>query len=26
LDYCSYHGLHTPIICIPRTLIDLNHD
>lgn len=26
LDYCSYYGLHVPIICTPRTLIELNHD
>ena len=23
IDYCSYHLLHFPIICTPRTLIDL---
>jgi|688.fasta_scaffold916641_1 hypothetical protein len=26
LDYCSYYGLHVPIICTPRTLIELNND
>jgi len=26
LDYCSYHQLHIPIVCTPRTLIALSHD
>ncbi len=26
LDYCSYYGFHVPIICTPRTLIELSHD
>ena len=23
IDYCGYHQLHFPIICTPRTLIEL---